>query len=137
AMMHSHGGAMFDRSRLCGQTRGAREHYVHNRARLSEVRRRNDVAPPSTGSIPLSRHGHIRQTQGRACAGTDLLDFPIMILNRADSRWNLRGLDDHGLSAPERSTHEGAGHDSSDAAQYKCAIDGEPRFTEVALRNEG
>src|SRR5205085_11955457 len=103
----------------------------------SEVRKRDDVAAPNARSIPLSCDSYIRQAQRRACAGTDLLDFPIMILNRADPRWNLHGLDDHGLSAPERSTHEGAGHDSSNAAQRKCSIDGEARFTEVALRKEG
>src|SRR5205823_5116989 len=106
------------------------------RTRLAEFRNGNDIAAPNTRRVLLSRNRHIRQTQRRARAGTDLLNFTIMILNRANPRRNLRWLNHHSLSAPQRSPHKRAGHDSSDAAQDERAIDRESRFADIALRNE-
>src|SRR5437764_10893252 len=136
AMVHAHGGAIFDRSRLRGAARRATQHHVCNRTRLAEFTERDNIAAPNTGSVLLSRYGHIRHTQRRARAGADLFNFAIVILNRANPRRNLRRLNDHSLSAPQRSARKRAGHDSSNAAQDERAIDRESRFADITLRNE-
>src|SRR5438067_8883658 len=126
-VMHAHGCAMFDRPRLHRQAPRARQHDVCNRTRFTEFTKRDNTAAPNTQSVPVSRYGHIRQTQRRSRAGTDRFNFTIVILKRADPRGNLGRLNDHSLSAPERSTDQCASYDSSDAAQTERAIHREAR----------
>src|SRR6184192_2173566 len=136
AVVHAHCGAMFDRPRLHRQAPRARQHDVCNRTRFTEFTKRDNIAAPNTQSVLLARYGHIRQTQRRSRAGTDRFNFTIVILNRADPRGNLGRLNDHSLSAPQRSTDKRASYDSSDAAQNERAIYCEARFAEIALGGE-
>src|SRR5947207_138437 len=136
AVVHPHCGAMFDRPRLHRQAPRARQHDVCNRTRFAEFTKRDNIAAPNTQSVLLARYGHIRQTQSRSRAGTDRFNFTIVILNRADPPGNLGRLNDHSLSAPERSTNKCASYDSSDAAQNERAINREARFAEIALGDE-
>src|SRR4029077_18234459 len=136
AVVHAHCGAMFDRPRLHRQAPRARQHDVCNRTRFAEFTKRDNIAAPNTQSVLLARYGHIRQTQRRSRAGTDPFNFTIVILNRADPRGNLRGLNDHTLSAPQRSADTRASYDGSDAAQNDRAISRESRFADIALGDE-
>ena len=133
---YAHGGAVFNRPRLRRQARRARQHDVCNRTCFAEFTKRDNIAAPNTGSLLLSRYGHIRQAQRRSRAGTDRFNFTIVILNRADPRGNLGRLNDHSLSAPKRSTDKCASYDSSDAAQNERAINREARFAEIGLGDE-
>src|SRR4029077_17247861 len=127
---------MFDGPRLHRQAPRARQHDVCNRTRFAEFTKRDNIAAPNTQSVLLARYGYIRQTQRRTLAEPDRFNFTIVILNRADPRGNLGRLNDHSLSAPQRSTDKRTSYDSSDAAQNERAINREARFAEIGLGDE-